>query len=59
MKAKGLTVHSVQPDLEAEWRKAAEAFYPKLRGGLVPADIFDEVVRLLKEHRAAGGPAKP
>ena len=59
MKAKGLTVHPVPPDLEAEWRKAAEAFYPKLRGGLVPADVFDEVVRLLKEHRASAAPAKP
>lgn len=59
MKAKGLTVHPVSPELDAEWRKTAETFYPKIRGGLVPADIFDEVVRLLKEHRASGGSTKP
>ena len=59
MKAKGLTVHPVSPELDAAWRKTAEVFYPKLRGGLVPADIFDEVVRLLKEYRASGSSAKP
>jgi TRAP-type C4-dicarboxylate transport system substrate-binding protein len=60
MKTKGLTVHPVTPELEAEWRVAAEPFYPKIRGTLVPADIWDEVERLLKEYRGnAGGAAKP
>jgi len=30
----------------------------QIRGRIVPADMFDEAQRLLKEHRAAGG-AKP
>jgi TRAP-type C4-dicarboxylate transport system substrate-binding protein len=59
MKEKGLTVHPVTPQLEAEWRKVSEDFYPKIRGHLVPDDIFAEVERLLKEYRATGGPAKP
>ena len=59
MKEKGLTVHKVTPELEIEWRKAAESFYPQIRSKLVPEDIFTEVERLLKEHRAAGGQAKP
>lgn len=58
MKEKGLTVHPVTPELEAEWRRVAESFYPKIRGKLVPEDIFAEVERLLKEYRAAGGAAK-
>jgi TRAP-type C4-dicarboxylate transport system substrate-binding protein len=53
MKARGLTVHSVPPETEAEWRKLSESAYPKIRGTMVPADMFDEVVRLLKEYRGA------
>ena len=59
MKEKGLTVHSVTPQLEAEWRKVSESFYPKIRGKLVPEDIFAEVEKLVKEYRASRGPAKP
>ncbi len=53
----GLTVHEVTPAIEAEWRAAAEAAYPKIRGEIVPAGIFDEVRSLLREYRAAGGTA--
>jgi TRAP-type C4-dicarboxylate transport system substrate-binding protein len=52
MRKRGLKVHAVTPEVEAEWRKEIEGAYPRIRGGLVPADIFDEVMRLLKEHRA-------
>jgi hypothetical protein len=37
--------------METEWRKFAEGFYPQIRGKVVPADLFDEVVRLLQEYR--------
>lgn len=57
MKKRGLTVHPVTPDIEAEWRRAAEEVYPQIRGKLVPAEWFDEVQGLLKEYRASG--AKP
>jgi len=53
----GLTVHELTPAIEAEWRAATEAAYPKIRGRIVPADIFDEVRSLLREYRAAGGTA--
>ncbi len=56
MKKRGLKVQPVTPQLEAEWRKLAEQVYPKIRGAMVPADLFDEVQRLLREHRA--NPAK-
>jgi TRAP-type C4-dicarboxylate transport system substrate-binding protein len=55
MKKRGLTVHPVTPEIEAAWRKAAEEVYPKIRGTIVPADMFDEVVRLLQEYRKTSG----
>jgi len=48
----GLKVQPVTPELEAEWRKVAEHAYPMIRGNMVPAELFDEVQRLLKEYRA-------
>ncbi|MEW6157567.1 MAG: TRAP transporter substrate-binding protein DctP [Verrucomicrobiota bacterium] len=51
MKRRGLNVHAVTPDMEAEWRQAAEAVYPKIRGSLVPAEIFDRVVQTAKAYR--------
>ena len=59
MKEKGLTVHKVTPELEVEWRKASEWFYPKIRGKLIAEDIFAEVERLLNEYRAANKTATP
>jgi TRAP-type C4-dicarboxylate transport system substrate-binding protein len=53
MVKRGLMVHQLSPEDEAEWRKFGEQLAPKLRGKMVPADIFDEVQRLLKEYRAA------
>jgi TRAP-type transport system periplasmic protein len=54
MRAHGLTVIS---DLALEpWRRAAEAGWSRVRGKVVPADLFDEVKRQRDEcraHRAA------
>ncbi len=58
MKKRSLKVHAVSPQLEAEWRRFAEQLYPKLRGSIVPAEQFDDVVRLLKEFRASSTTAK-
>jgi TRAP-type C4-dicarboxylate transport system substrate-binding protein len=52
MKERGLNVHALTPELEAQWRAAMEEVHPRLRGPIIPADIFDEVERLLKEYRA-------
>ena len=52
MQKRGLIVHPATPELEAEWRKEVEQFYPKIRGRMVPAEKFDEVQRLLQEYRA-------
>jgi TRAP-type C4-dicarboxylate transport system substrate-binding protein len=48
----GLQVHAVTPDIEREWREFAAVVYPKIRGSMVPADIFDAVEKHLGEFRA-------
>jgi TRAP-type C4-dicarboxylate transport system substrate-binding protein len=55
MKKRGLQVHAAGPEVEKEWRQFAESTYPKVRGRLVPADIFDEVVQILREYRTGQG----
>ncbi len=55
MKKRGLQVHPVTPEVEMEWRQIAESVYPKIRGKLVPADVFDEVQNLMKEYRVSNG----
>jgi len=59
MKKRGLRVHSVSPELENDWRQFAEGIYPKMRGTMVPADMFDEVRRLVAEYRTAEKKAQP
>jgi TRAP-type C4-dicarboxylate transport system substrate-binding protein len=45
-------VHSPTPDEQKQWDQLADELAPKIRGNLVPATIYDEVQRLLKEYRA-------
>jgi TRAP-type C4-dicarboxylate transport system substrate-binding protein len=52
MEKRGLKVTKVTPEVEAAWRKAAEAVYPEVRGKLVPEDIFDEATKFISEYRA-------
>lgn len=54
MRQRGLTLIPIPAAALAEWRSMAEGFYPRIRGTMVPADMFDEVVRLLAEYRASG-----
>ena len=54
MEKRGLKVTKIAPEIEAEWRAAAEAVYPKVREKLVPPDIFDQTMKLLQEYRAKG-----
>ena len=57
MEAHGLHVHAVPPAAAEEWRVLAEQLYPKIRGGSVPADVFDAVQQHLRDFRAL--PATP
>jgi TRAP-type C4-dicarboxylate transport system substrate-binding protein len=47
-----LTVVHADDAAVADWRKQTEAVYPKMRGKLIPEDLFDEVRRLHEEYRA-------
>jgi TRAP-type transport system periplasmic protein len=53
MVARGLKVQKLTPAVEAEWRRTATAAYPRIRGKIVPADLFDEVDMHLKDLRKA------
>ncbi len=47
-----LQVHTPTPAVEQEWRTEIAQVYPKLRGTVVPADLFDEVQAALVEFRS-------
>ncbi len=50
MKAQGLVID--QPEDVAGWKAAARRSWSVVRGKVVPADLFDEVKRLVEEYRA-------
>ena len=54
-KKHGLNVYVPTSDVEEEWRRAAQSVYGKIRGTVVPADMFDRVEALLQEYRSARG----
>lgn len=51
MQKRGMKVTQLTPAAETEWRTLFDGIYPKIRGSLVPADVFDEVQRLLRDYR--------
>jgi TRAP-type C4-dicarboxylate transport system substrate-binding protein len=55
MKKRGLNVVKVDPKTREQWQKTAEGLYPKVRGTLVPADAFDEAMRLRDAYRKQTG----
>lgn len=58
MQKRGLNVITLDAAARSEWQREAESAYPKLRGRVIPEDLFDEAVRLRNEYRArrkAGG----
>jgi len=55
MQKRGLQVHPVSQQAEQEWQQFSEGFYSKIRGNIVPADMFDEVEQLLRDYRGGRG----
>jgi TRAP-type C4-dicarboxylate transport system substrate-binding protein len=51
MQGRGLKVLPITPEVERAWRDLAQASWPKVRGTMVPAEMFDRVERLLAEYR--------
>jgi TRAP-type transport system periplasmic protein len=52
MKKRGLTVHKPNTEQMKEWNDLAERLYPRIRGTMVPAETFDEVMGHVKTFRA-------
>lgn len=52
MRQRGLVVNRPTPEQLAEWHRLAESLYPRIRGTLVPADTFDQVMAHLQAYRA-------
>jgi len=58
LRKRGAKIHSLPKDAEAEWDRLVEETWPKIRGTVVPADIYDQVMTDLKDFRAKQGAAK-
>ena len=56
MEKRGLKVTVATPEIQKQWIGFAESVYPKIRGHMVPADVFDETLKLLTEYRSAHAP---
>lgn len=55
MVKRGLKVHTPTASDEAAWRAILDKAYPRIRGKIVPEDIFDEVKRLIETRHAEKG----
>ena len=53
MVKRGLNVQKIEGELLEEWTSFVEGLHPQIRGGVVPTEEFDEIMRLLEEYRAA------
>jgi len=58
MKRAGLTVVPVDARTREMWRRSVEVGYPIIRGGVMPADAFDDALRYRDEYRRQQGAAK-
>jgi TRAP-type transport system periplasmic protein len=54
MVRRGLVVQKVTPQVEAEWCDMIDRVQDRIRGKIVPADLFDEAQRLVKDYRSKG-----
>jgi TRAP-type transport system periplasmic protein len=52
MQKRGLTVNTPNAEQMQAWNALAERLHPQIRGRMVPAATFDEVVGHLKDYRA-------
>lgn len=51
LEGRGLKVMTPTPEVERAWQDLARKAWPRVRGGMVSADMFDRVERLLAEYR--------
>lgn len=55
MQKRGLSVVPVSAAQRAQWAKLTESLYPTIRAKVVPAEAFDEALRLRAEYRKQKG----
>lgn len=55
MVKRGLKVQSIDGELQETWTKFGVGLHPQIRGGVVPEEEFDEIMRLLQEYRESNG----
>jgi len=53
MVKRGLEVQTIKGELLEEWTAFGVGLHPQIRGGVVPEEEFDEIMRLLAAYRAA------
>jgi len=58
LRKRGTIIHPLPPEIDAEWDRVVEKAWPEIRGTVVPADIYDEVMSQLKIFRATQGAGK-
>jgi len=51
MQRNGLNVVALDATARAQWQSFAESTYPRIRGAIVPAEVFDEARRWRDEYR--------
>lgn len=51
LEGRGLKVMTPTPEIERAWQDLARKAWPRVRGGMVPAEMFDRVEQLLAEYR--------
>jgi len=59
MKKNGLVVQTLEGPREQQWRDYFEAIYPEIRGSLVPAGEYDDIMSLLRDYRAQHSAGTP
>jgi TRAP-type C4-dicarboxylate transport system substrate-binding protein len=52
MSKRGLAINRPNSEQMKEWQALADALYPRIRGSMVPAETFDEVMLHLKAFRS-------
>ena len=52
MQSQGLTVYSLSAEQRAAWQAEGDTFQARARGRVVPADLHDQVFRLVAEYRS-------
>jgi TRAP-type C4-dicarboxylate transport system substrate-binding protein len=54
MVRRGLIVHKATPEEKAEWGEMIDKVQDRIRGRIVPADLFDDAQRLVSDYRSKG-----